>query len=76
VPTTVLTAASTGRPWPRRDRSWVREQQELARSLVAEFVVVDDAAHLVPLDRPDAVAREIGRTARAVQDDRPWPRGR
>ena len=76
VPTTVLTAASTGRPWPRRDRSWVREQQELARSLAAEHVVVDDAAHLIPFDRPDAVAREIGRTVAAVQDGTPWPRGR
>jgi pimeloyl-ACP methyl ester carboxylesterase len=76
VPTTVLTAASTGRPWPRRDRSWIREQQELARSLAADHVVVENAAHLIPLDRPDAVAREIGRTVRAVQDETPWPRGR
>lgn len=76
VPTTVLTAASTGRPWPRRDRSWVGQQQQLARFLTAEHVVVDDAAHLIPLDRPDTVAREIGRTVAAVQDGTPWPRGR
>lgn len=76
VPTTVLTAASTGRPWPHRDRSWIREQQELAAALAAEHVVVDDAAHLVPLDRPDAVAREISRTVATVQDEIPWRRGR
>lgn len=76
VPTTVLTAASTGRPWPRRDRTWVREQQRLAGSLAAEHVVVENSAHLIPLDRPDAVARQIGRTLAAVQDGTPWPRGR
>lgn len=76
VPTTVLTAASTGRPWPHRDRSWVREQQELAASLAAEHVVVDDAAHLITLDRPDTVAREISRTVATVQDETPWPHGR
>ena len=76
VPTTVLTAARAGRPWPRRARSWIREQRELARLLGAEHVVVEDSAHLIPLDRPDAVAEEIGSMLRAVQDETPWPRGR
>lgn len=76
VPATVLTAACTGRPWPRAARSWVREQQELARLMGARHVVVENSAHLIPLDRPDAVAEEIGQVLRAVQDGTPWPRGR
>lgn len=76
VPATVLTAARTGRPLRRRPRSWIRKQQELARLLGAEHVVVEDSAHLIPLDRPDAVAEEIGSLLRAVQDGTPWPRGR
>ena len=76
VPASVVTAASTGRPWPRRDDGWVREQETLADALGAEFRVVDDAAHLVNLDRPDVVAQEIRRVIRAVQDEGSWRQGR
>lgn len=76
VPVRVVTAASTGRPWPRRDGAWVREQAQLARALDAEHRVIDDAAHLLTHDRPEAVAREIGQVLRAVQDGASWLQGR
>jgi pimeloyl-ACP methyl ester carboxylesterase len=71
VPITVVAAGSTGRPWPRRDTASLGEQAGLARLLGAGvFRQVDDAAHLVPLDRPDVVAREIHTVLRAVHDGR------
>ncbi len=76
VPVSVVTAASTGRPWPRRDASWVREQAELARRLGGEHRVIEHAAHLLTHDRPDVVAQEIGRVVRAVQDGASWRRRR
>lgn len=76
VPVSVVTAASTGRPWARRDDRWVREQAGLARALGAEHRVVEDAAHLITHDRPDVVAQEIGRIVRTVQDGASWRRGR
>ncbi|HYX97483.1 MAG TPA: alpha/beta hydrolase [Geodermatophilus sp.] len=72
VPTTVVTAASTGRPLRRRDRSWIAEQERLVRTVGAgRWRVVDDAAHLLPLDRPGVVAEEIRRLLHEVQDQRP-----
>lgn len=80
VPATVLTAARTGGPLRHRRRGWLREQEELARSMSAVFRPVEDSAHLMLFDRPDAVAEEIrrvlaaGQDGRATERDRPWPR--
>jgi pimeloyl-ACP methyl ester carboxylesterase len=69
VPITVVAAGSTGRPWRRRACTSLREQAHLARLLDAGvYRPVDDAAHLVPLDRPDAVAKEIRAVLRTVHD--------
>jgi pimeloyl-ACP methyl ester carboxylesterase len=67
IPITVVAAGSTGRPWRRPASGSLREQADLARLLGASvYRPVDDAAHLVPLDRPDAVAEEIRAVLRAV----------
>jgi pimeloyl-ACP methyl ester carboxylesterase len=67
VPTAVLSAGSTGRPLRRPTRSAVREQSALARLLGAGVVHrVDDAAHMIPLDRPDSVAERIRAVLRAA----------
>jgi pimeloyl-ACP methyl ester carboxylesterase len=67
IPITVVAAGNTGRPWRRPASGSLREQADLARLLGASvYRPVDDAAHLVPLDRPDAVAEEIRAVLRAV----------
>lgn len=67
IPTAVLASGRTGHPLRRRTRSSVREQAALARYLGAGAVHrIDDAAHLVPLDRPDAIAEKIRAALRAV----------
>jgi pimeloyl-ACP methyl ester carboxylesterase len=76
IPVSVLTAARSGRPLRRRQPSWLREQDQLARSLRTVFRPVDDSAHLMPFDRPDAVAEEVRRVHRAGQDGRAAERDR
>lgn len=67
VPLTVLTGARYGRPFPRRDVRWVAAQRALARQAPGgRFVPVDDAAHLVMIDRPDAVAAALRRLVHDV----------
>jgi pimeloyl-ACP methyl ester carboxylesterase len=69
VPTAVLAAGSTGRPLRRVSRSSVWEQAALVRLLgTGELHRVDGAAHMIPLDRPDAVAEKIRTVLRAVDD--------
>lgn len=69
VPITVVAAGSTGRPGRRCDSASLREQADLAHLLGAGlFRQLDDAAHLVPLDRPDAVAKEIQGVLMTVHD--------
>lgn len=59
IPVTVL--VGTARPGRRGpDRRWAAVQADLAMRLGADGpVLLSDAAHLVPLDRPDAVAAAI-----------------
>ncbi|MDQ1295339.1 MAG: hypothetical protein QG608_3224 [Actinomycetota bacterium] len=62
-PVTVLVAARHGRPWTRRDTTWVRAQRRLAAlTSTTRFVVLDEAAHLVMLDQPQAVADAVIQT--------------
>ncbi|MFI6943106.1 alpha/beta fold hydrolase [Streptomyces sp. NPDC050418] len=51
LPATVLAAGS--------DPHWLRLQGALAKELGAAYRVVPDAGHLVPLDRPEEVARAV-----------------
>jgi pimeloyl-ACP methyl ester carboxylesterase len=72
VPLTVLTGCRHGRPFPRRDGRWVAAQRALAQQAPhGRFVPVDDAAHLVMLDRPDAVAAALQRLVHDVAHQAP-----
>nr|WP_275588514.1 alpha/beta hydrolase [Microlunatus panaciterrae] len=59
IPTVVLTAAGDG------GERWVVDQHRLSVLLAARQIVLEDARHLVMIDRPDAVVaavRSIGQT--------------
>jgi len=67
VPLTVLAGGRFGRPWTRPDPRWLAGQRRLARlSPAGEFIGLDDAAHLVMIDRPDAVADAIVRLSARI----------
>jgi pimeloyl-ACP methyl ester carboxylesterase len=60
VATTVLVGGSHGRPFTRPDRGWIARQGALAAELAgSRLIVVREAAHMVPIDRPQAVADAI-----------------
>jgi pimeloyl-ACP methyl ester carboxylesterase len=60
VPATFVVGGCKGRPRPGPDPRWVEGQRRLAASIPqASVVVLEDAAHLVMLDRPDAVAAAL-----------------
>jgi pimeloyl-ACP methyl ester carboxylesterase len=63
----VRVVAGTARVGRRgTDRRWSTVQRDLAARLGDPApVLLADAAHLVPLDRPDAVVHAIGRLLRA-----------
>jgi pimeloyl-ACP methyl ester carboxylesterase len=63
LPTTVITAAAD------RGRRWVADQARLATLLGGQHVVVEDARHLVMLDRPELVADAVRDVhSQAVED--------
>lgn len=61
APTTLLVATGgTSRPTAK---SWLAGQQRLATTLGGTVEVLPNSAHLVHLDRPDAIAMAVHRTA-------------
>lgn len=68
VPLTVLAGSRRGRPTTRHDHRWLAAQRRLsAQAPGGRFLAVHDAAHLVMLDRPDAVATALHQL---LHDDR------
>ena len=60
IPVRLVVASRTGRPLCLRRRSWLRRMTARAAELGPGTVRTDvDAAHLVMLDAPDAVARAV-----------------
>lgn len=63
IPTVVLTATADGGP------SWVGDQTRLAELLGARQVVLEDARHLIMIDRPDSVVDAIRSLIPAEEPD-------
>jgi pimeloyl-ACP methyl ester carboxylesterase len=59
IPTAVLVAGSTGRPLRRSVPAPREDDGVVGRPITGGACRVDGAAHMVPLDRPDAVADAI-----------------
>ena len=53
VPVVVVTASGGG------GRQWLRDQARLAQLLRGQQVVVEDARHLIMIDRPDVVVDAV-----------------
>jgi pimeloyl-ACP methyl ester carboxylesterase len=66
VPAAVLVAGSTGRPLRRAIRAPREQDGVVGRPVTSGACRVDGAAHMVPLDRPDAVADGIRAVLRAT----------
>ncbi|GAA1988096.1 alpha/beta hydrolase [Catenulispora subtropica] len=58
VPTYVLSATGP-RSDPTAVHAWRRHQRDLAALLTAEHREIADSAHLMPIDRPDAIAAAV-----------------
>ncbi len=64
TPTIVVTAAGDG------GSTWVEDQRRLAELLSGRQVVVDDARHLIMIDRPDLVVEAVRTLSTPKDDDR------
>jgi pimeloyl-ACP methyl ester carboxylesterase len=58
VPAIVLSATGP-RDDPAAVRAWQRHQLLLASAVNAEHRRIEDSAHLMPIDRPDAIAEAV-----------------
>jgi pimeloyl-ACP methyl ester carboxylesterase len=65
LPPTIQLVAGGAR-FARFGQRWLRGQHELSERIGSGLVVLPDAAHLVHLDRPDAIAAAIRETADSV----------
>ena len=78
APPVVRALPFTGGQLRRRRETWQARQRQLAEmSLRGKLIELDDSAHFVPYDRPDAVAeavREVCAAARLDSSRRPAPR--